>query len=79
MYRNSKRSIRSILNLKIMAETKSKNQRDIIISVLRSKFNDYSDKDLYPTAVLDVTINLSDIRSACKKSYRAKLDPNTKN
>lgn len=62
-----------------MAETKSKNQRDIIISVLRSKFNEYSNPELYPTAVLDVQIDLSEIRTACKKSFKAKLDPNTKN
>ena len=62
-----------------MAEAKSKNQRDIIISVLRSKFNEFSNPELYPTAVLDIQIDLSEIRTACKKSFKAKLDPNTKN
>jgi hypothetical protein len=62
-----------------MAEVKSKNQRDIIVSVLRSKFNDYSDSELYPTAALGVEINLSDLRKACKNSAKSKVDPNTKN
>jgi hypothetical protein len=62
-----------------MAEVKSKNQRDLIISVLRSKFNDYSNPELYPTAALDVSINLSELRTACKNSLRSKIDPNTKN
>ena len=62
-----------------MAEVKSKNQRDIIVSVLRSKFNEYSDSELYPSAVLDVEINLSDLKQSCKNSSKSKIDPNTKN
>lgn len=64
-----------------MAEEKSKarNQRDIIISVLRSKFNEYSNPDLYPTAAMDIQIDMYQLRKACAKSFRTKVDPNTKN
>jgi hypothetical protein len=63
-----------------MAEekSKSKNQRDIIVSVMRSKFNEYSDSELYPSAALGVEINLSELKNACKNSSRSKIDPNTK-
>lgn len=61
-----------------MAEAKSKNQRDIIISVLRSEFNNYSNPELYPTAALDVSINLSELRYACARNAKAKVDSNTK-
>jgi len=62
-----------------MAEAKSKNQRDIIISVLRSKFNDYSNPELFPISAMNIIINIATIKEACGKSRKSKVFSENKN
>lgn len=58
---------------------KSKSQRDLIISVLRGAFNNYSNPELFPVSAMDVSINIASIKEACRNSRNAKVGPENKN
>jgi hypothetical protein len=66
-----------------MAETKSKNQRDIIVKSLRGKFNDEMSKtehkDLFAVAIIAFDVNIHSIREESYKNEKVAIDPNTKN
>jgi len=65
-----------------MAETKSKNQRDVIIKSLRGKFNDEmantEHKDVFAVALIDFSINIHTIKEESYKNEKTTVDPNTK-
>jgi len=66
-----------------MAETKSKNQRDIIVKSLRGRFNDVmantEQKDVFAVAIIGFDVNIHSIREESYKNEKVKVDPNTKN
>ena len=61
-------------------KVKAKTQRDIIISVLRSKFHDaVEDQTIFPTAIMDIAINIGSLRTACYKNKNLAISLDTKN
>lgn len=60
-------------------KSKSKNQREIILSALRAKFHDISkDKDIFPIGMIGVTINMHSLKNECFRNKKTKIDKNTK-
>ena len=61
-------------------KVKTKTQRDLIISVLRSRFHDIvEDQTIFPTAIMDIAINVGSLRSACFKNKNLTISSDTKN
>lgn len=66
-----------------MAETKSKNQRDIIIKSLRGRFNEAPEnadkQDVFAVAIVDFSVNIQSLKEESYKNEKVKIDPTTKN
>lgn len=61
------------------AKTKPKNQREIILSILRAKYHEIvNDKNAFPIGMLGATINMHTLKQAAFKNKKTKIDKNTK-
>lgn len=65
-----------------MAEPKSKNQREVIIKVLRAKYNNIIKNDeekYFPVAMVGFEVNIHDLQKESERNKKKKLSPKQSN